>query len=187
MFPSGGNTEASALLEYPITMMRVMSMRISNRWVFVGLAAVSAGSLVSALLLGDLYRLQPCYWCNFQRFLYILLAFLGVCGGLLPGWRRIWGGLIALTALGGVLAAGRQSWMQYAPDSVVECGFGDPTLTERWVDWLSSLWPSMFMVTGACKEKSAAFLGLSLANWSGVCFVVLLGVALWAALRRERG
>ena len=161
-----------------------MFMRISNRLVFGTLALVCLGSLAGALLLGELFRLQPCYWCNFQRFLYMLLMFFGLCGVLVPGWYKGWGILTALTALGGILAAGRQSWMQYAPQSVNECGFGDPTLTERLVDWLASLWPAMFMVTGACKEKEWDFLGLSMANWSGVCFLGLLCVSLWVLFRR---
>lgn len=160
-------------------------MRIPDRILFGGLAAVSAGLLATGLTLGELNRLQPCYWCNFQRLLYIGLAFFGLCGVLLPGGRRLWALLGAATALGGVLAAGKQSWMQYAPQSAVECGFGDPTLIERLVDWLGNLWPSMFMVTGLCKDKDWVFLGLSLANWSGFCFLALAGVFLWLFVRRR--
>jgi disulfide bond formation protein DsbB len=159
--------------------------RISDKKIFGGLAAVSLGMLAGALVLGEIFRLQPCYWCNFQRLLYMVLAFLGICGALLPGWRRLWALLSGLTALGGVFAAGKQSWMQYAPQDAVECGFGDPTLVEQLVDWLSGLWPSMFMVTGLCTEKDWTFLGLSLANWSGVCFFVLFCVSLWILFRRN--
>ena len=74
--------------------------------------------------------------------------------------------------------------MQYAPQNAVECGFGDPTLVERLVDWLGNLWPSMFMVTGLCKDKDWVLFGLSLANWSGVCFFALFCVSLWALFRR---
>jgi disulfide bond formation protein DsbB len=154
---------------------------------FGGLAAVSLGMLAGALILGGLFRLRPCYWCNFQRLLCMILAFWGICGVLLPKWRRVWAPLLALTALGGVLAAGWQSWMQYAPQDTIECGFGDPTLIERLVDWLGGLWPSMFMVTGMCKELDWAFLGLSLANWSGVSFFALFCAALWTLFRRNRG
>jgi disulfide bond formation protein DsbB len=140
--------------------------------------------LAGALILGEIFRLQVCYWCNFQRLLYMTLAFFGLCGVLLPGWRRAWALFLAATALGGVYAASQQSWMQYAPQDTVECGFGDPTLVERVVDWLSGLWPTMFMVTGMCKEKDWVFLGLSLANWSGVCFFTLLCVSLWLLFRR---
>jgi disulfide bond formation protein DsbB len=159
-------------------------MRISDRWAFGGLAVAPLGLLAGGLILGEIFRIQPCYWCNFQRLLYMILAFLGFCGVLLPGWRRAWSPLLALTALGGVLAAGRQSWMQYAPQDTVECGFGDPTLVEQLVDWLSGLWPSMFMVTGLCKEKDWVFLGLTLANWSGVCFFALFCASLWMLFHR---
>jgi disulfide bond formation protein DsbB len=85
-------------------------------------------------------------------------------------------------ALGGVYAAGRQSWMQLAEDAV-ECGFGDPTLVERLVDWLGGLWPSMFMATGLCKDKDWVFLGLTLANWSGIAFLMLAGASAWMLFR----
>lgn len=157
---------------------------ISSRLVFGGLAVVSLGLLATALALGEMYRLQPCYWCNFQRLLYIVLAFVGLCGMLFPRLVRLWSLLAGLTALGGVVAAGKQSWMQLAPQDAVECGFGDPTLVERLVDWMGGLWPSMFMVTGLCKEKDWVFLRLSLANWSGICFLGLSVVAVWLYCRR---
>jgi len=160
-------------------------MRFSNRVLFGGLAALSLGLLAAGLLLGEIFLLQPCYWCNFQRLLYFVLAFVGICGALFPRAGKLWSLLGAGVALGGIIAAGRQSWMQYAPQDVTECGFGDPTLTEQLVDWLGGIWPSMFMVTGLCKEKDWVFLGLSLANWSGICFLGLLCAFLWMFRRRE--
>ncbi len=162
-------------------------MRLSNRIAFSALAVAALGLLAAGLILGELARLQPCYLCNFQRLLYILAAFFALCGVLLPGWRRVWAALVALTALGGVITAVQQSWMQYAPQEAIECGFGDPTLVERIVDWLGGQWPSMFMVTGFCTNKEWIFLGLSLANWSGVCFLLLCAAALGLLFRREIG
>ena len=160
-------------------------MRFSTRSVFALLAAISAGLLAAGLMLGELLRLQPCYLCNFQRLVYIVMAAIALCGVLLPGARRLWCGLFGLAAIGGVIAAAKQSWMQYAPEQTVECGFGDPTLVERIVDWLGMQWPSMFMVTGFCTNKDWVFLGLSLANWSGVCFLALVAVAGFLFFRRE--
>jgi disulfide bond formation protein DsbB len=114
-----------------------------------------------------------------------VLALFALCGVLLPGWRRLWSVLVGLTAIGGVISAVQQSWMQYLPQQAIECGFGDPTLVERIVDWLGAQWPAMFMVTGFCTSKEWIFLGLSLANWSALCFLALLGVAVWLACRRE--
>jgi disulfide bond formation protein DsbB len=153
--------------------------------VFAGLVTVSLSLLAAGLVIGEFARLNPCHLCIFQRLLYMVLAFFALCGVLLPGWRRVWCVLSGLTAVGGVIAAVQQSWMQYAPQLVNECGFGDPTLVERIVNWLGTQWPSMFMVTGFCTTKDWIFLGLSMANWSILCFLLLFVVTVWLLFRRE--
>ena len=160
-------------------------MRFSTRSVFALLATVSLGLLASGLILGALARLQPCHLCNLQRLIYMVLAFFALCGVLLPGARKLWSVLVALTAAYGLVTAIEQSWMQYAPQQATECGFGDPTLAEQLINWLGMQWPAMFMVTGFCTDKEWIFLGLSLANWSVLCFLLLLLGALWLLLRRE--
>lgn len=162
-----------------------MFIRLSNRRVFALLVTVSLGLVAAGLVLGELAHLHPCHLCNFQRLLYIVMAFFALCGVLLPGWRRLWCVLVGLTAIGGAISAVQQSWMQYVPQQAIECGFGDPTLVERIVDWLGAQWPAMFMVTGFCTSKEWIFLGLSLANWSVLCFLALLGVSVWLGCRRE--
>lgn len=161
-------------------------MRLSSRTVFALFAVVAFALLGAGLVIGDLARLNPCHLCIFQRFLYIVLGVVALCGVALPGWRRLWAVLLVLTAIGGVLSAGEQSWMQYAPQQAIECGFGDPTLVEQLVNWLAVQWPAMFMVTGFCTDKDWLFLGLSLANWSALCFLALAALATLFLLRRER-
>ena len=160
-------------------------MRLSSRSVFALLATASLGLLASGLILGEMAKLQPCHLCNLQRLVYLVLGFFALCGVLCPGWRRLWCVLIVLAAAYGLASAIEQSWMQYAPQLATECGFGDPTLAEQLINWLGVKWPAMFMVTGFCTNKEWIFLGLSLANWSGVCFALLLVGALWLLLRRE--
>ena len=157
---------------------------LAPRRVFALLAIVSGGLLVSGLILGEYAHLDPCYLCNFQRLLYIVVSLLSACAALLNRWPRLWGLLIGLTALWGMASATEQSWMQYFPDQVNECGFSDPTLVETIVNWLAVRWPDMFMVTGFCTVKDWVFLGLSLANWSVLCFLVLAGVSFSQMIRR---
>lgn len=161
-------------------------MQLTTRTFFTLLAVVSLGLLGAGLALGELLHLQPCYLCNVQRLIYIVLAVVAVLGVLLPHWGRLWALLAALVAMCGVLAAAQQSWMQFAPQQATECGFGEPTFYEQMINWLGGLWPQMFMVTGFCTNKEWVFLGLSLANWSGLCFAVLFGVAVWQFFRRCR-
>ena len=149
-------------------------MRFSTRVVFTLLLAFSLGLLAAGLVLGVMARLQPCYLCIFQRLIYITVAIFALGGVLVPAWRRLWAVLVGLTALGGVSTALYQSWMQFAPELVNECGVGQPTLLEQIVDWFGMRWPSLFMVTGFCTNKDWVFLGLSLANWSVLCFAALL-------------
>ena len=157
----------------------------SPRLVFASLAIVSCGLLASGLALGELGHLEPCYLCNFQRLLYIVIALLSACACGLNRWPRFWGILIALTALWGIASAAEQSWMQFAPDQVTECGISDPDLVEIIVNWLATKWPAMFMVTGFCTVKDWEFLGLTLANWSAICFLALSGVAFVQVFRRR--
>ena len=159
-------------------------MRLSTRSVFALLATAALGLLAAGLLVGELAHLQPCHLCNLQRLIYMALAFFAVCGVLFPGWRKTWCVLAGISAGGGLVAALQQSWMQYAPQQAIECGFGDPTLAERLINWLGAQWPAMFMVTGFCTNKEWVLLGLSLANWSALCFLLLLLAVLWLLFRR---
>ena len=75
--------------------------------------------------------------------------------------------------------------MEYAPDQVTECGFGEPAFYEQLVNWLGAQWPSLFMVTGFCTQQDWHFLGLSLANWSILFFLGLLLAALLVFFMRK--
>jgi len=101
--------------------------------------------------------------------------FLNHDGGL----PVLWSALIAALALGGVAVAGYQTWMQAFPHLVTECGYSDPSLIERLVDWLGMQWPGLFLATGFCTSREWEFLGLSMANWS---LVVFFGIAGYAGL-----
>jgi len=91
--------------------------------------------------------------------------------------------MLALGAGGGLTTAVYQSWLQFFPEASLECGFGEPTLIERIVDWFGVRWPSMFLATGFCSSKEWVFLGLSMANWSALLFLAFLLAGLWLALR----
>ena len=152
-------------------------MRVSPRVAFGLLGLMALGLTLAGWLLGEVMRLQACPLCIFQRLLYLLIALLALAGVLLPGGSRFWGVLLGLTAAGGLATAAHQSWLQYLPSASMECGFGEPTLIEQIVDWFGVHWPSLFMATGFCSSKDWVFLGLSMANWSGLCFLAFLVAA----------
>jgi len=159
--------------------------RRSLRTILFLLALAATGLTLAGWAIGEILRLQPCPLCIFQRLLFLLIAALALTGALLPAASRVSSILLALAAAGGVATAAYQSWLQYLPQAGMECGFGEPTLIERIVDWFGTLWPQMFLATGFCSSKDWILLGLSMANWSALCFVGFLVAA--AMILRRRG
>ena len=150
---------------------------------FSALALGVLGLVAVGLELQHLLQLSPCPLCIFQRVLYLAIGVLAVAGACLPRLHPAWAALIALLAGGGALVAAYQTWMQAFPGAVNECGYADPNLIERLVDFLGMQWPSLFLATGFCSSKEWVFLGLSMANWS---LLVYLGIVVYAALLFNR-
>lgn len=155
------------------------------RAVLLGIALLSLAAVIAAVVLGDALRLAACPLCIFQRVLYLGISVLALLAALLPAGQgraaAIFAGLAV--AVGGVVAAGWQSWLQFFPDPALECSYSDPNMIERFVDWLGMQWPQLFMATGFCSSKEWVLLGLSMANWSVLLFASLAGFLGWQLKR----
>jgi protein dithiol:quinone oxidoreductase len=64
---------------------------------------------------------------------------------------------------------------------------GTPGLLERWVEWLGQQAPTLFMATGFCEDEGLSILGLSLANWALILFVLCLAVGVLGLFRSRPG
>ena len=163
-----------------------MLKKVSPRLVFAAISGVSASLVAGAYVMGDIWGVKPCYLCNFQRFMYLLLVLFSFCGIVFVRWKRLWGALLVATAAGGAATALWQSWIQFFPDHSNGCGVGEPDLLEKTIDILGVWWPDMFMVFGDCTDDSWRFLGGSLANWSAVFFIGLMMVSLYCLVLNAR-
>ncbi|MBI2277399.1 MAG: disulfide bond formation protein B [Dechloromonas sp.] len=152
---------------------------------FATLSLGCFGLVAVGMELQNLLRLAPCPMCIFQRVLYLVIGSLALLGFLLPVARLAWAGLIGLLALLGVGVAAYQTWMQAFPSLATECGYADPNLMERLVDWLGMQWPSLFLATGFCASRDWVFLGMSMANWSLLIFIGIVGYAALLFLRKN--
>lgn len=157
---------------------RLFSLYPQRVW-FAALALGGFGVAAAGMQLQHLLSLSPCPYCIFQRLLYLVIGGLALLGFLMPVLGSLWALAIGGLALLGVGVAAYQTWMQAYPDLAPECGFSNPDLIERLVDWLGMQWPSLFLATGFCSSKEWVFLGLSMANWSLFLFA---GIALYALL-----
>ena len=143
------------------------------------------GLVAVGMELQHLWRLAPCPLCIFQRMLYLVIGFVALAGVLAPAGKPLWSLLIAVLAGGGVAVAGYQTWMQAFPYLASECSYTDPNAIERVVDWLGMQWPSLFLATGFCTSREWVFIGLSMANWSLLIFVGILGYAALLFARKD--
>lgn len=122
--------------------------------------------------------LQPCHLCIFQRVTLAALGAAFLVAALLPvaGWSRLLGtGLIAITGLATLAAAGRHVWIQMQPaGSVKPCGAD--------LDFMLEIFPltevilRVFRAGGECAKVDWTLLGLSMPAW-----VFLLALALTVA------
>ncbi len=142
------------------------------------------GFVICASLLGYAYYMQlgagldPCPLCIFQRIGMIALGTVFLVAAVHNPQRlgqRIYGTLIALTALAGASVAGRHVWLQHLPpEQVPACGPDLEYMLEMLP--LAEVVKRVFTASGECAEVLWTFLGLSMPTWVLTWFVVL-GVA----------
>lgn len=168
-----------------ICCQRVQAWSARTRYLLIAVACF--GMLAAGLTIGVWLNLQPCPLCIFQRVLYIVIGFSALAGAIgagSPSARQLTSGTGVLAALGGLVTASYQTYMQLFPASVVECGFSEPNAIERFVDVLGPHWEFMFLATGLCSSVDWTFLGLSMANWSIPAFITFGLMLVWAARGR---
>ena len=139
-------------------------------------------ALGCAALLGFGYYLQyvkgiePCPLCILQRVAYFAVIVFGSAGAIHGPqglWRRIYSGLICLAGLAGAGVATRQVWLQHLPpDQVPECGPGLEFMLDTFP--LSETIKMIFHGSGECAQVQWTFLSLSIAEWSLICFTLII-------------
>lgn len=124
--------------------------------------------------------------CIVQRYCLIgvgvFSALAACCSG--PRGQRGWGVLAVLVAGFGAFTAARQSWLQWYPPEFATCGRDLFGMIESFP--LQRVIPMVFAGSGDCSAVDWRFLGLTIANWSFVWFVIFLGLIVWALLSHKQ-
>jgi protein dithiol:quinone oxidoreductase len=154
------------------------------------LALVAAGC-IGMLAFGILYLqnvvgLEPCPMCIVQRYALILVTLVAGIASAMSGdkGRRIGVLLMGTLALGGAFVAARQSFLQWYPPEVMSCGRDFYGMIESFP--LKRAIPMIFKGSGDCSAIDWTFLGLSIANWSFLCFSGIAALATLLLLRRQK-
>ncbi len=162
-------------------------LKFSNRqihliiFVLVGLLLGYAAYSIKVL------GLEACTLCITQQFFYCLIGVSSFVAFLHnPHMRasKLYSAFIAFFGLAGAWISGRQVWLQGLPeDEVPLCG---PPL-----EYIIDVFPfadvlnALFMGDGNCAEIPWQFLGLSMAGWSFIWFVVIISLAIVALVRSK--
>jgi disulfide bond formation protein DsbB len=140
--------------------------------------------LAFGMYLQHVVGLEPCPMCIVQRYALILVAIFSALAGATArnGLQKAWGGLSLIATLGGGYTAANQSWLQIHPPEFASCGRDIYGMIETFP--LQRAIPMIFRGSGDCTKVDWTFLGLSIANWSLICFVVFALVFLGLLLGR---
>ena len=160
----------------------------SARRIFALLSLVCIGLLAFGQYLQHVVGLEPCPMCIVQRYALVLIALVaGLTATSGKNSVHIGGSVLLLvSAAFGAFVAARQSWLQWYPPEVVNCGRDFYGMIETFP--LQRAIPMMFKGGGDCSKVDWTFLGGSIANWSFLLFVgiAVLALALISRLAKRR-
>lgn len=153
---------------------------ISQKTAYTTLFGTSVTVLAIGLYLEHVIGFEPCPLCILQRIAYMAIAGLSFFALLhCPKnfFAVIYHVLIFAVAITGLAIAGRQIWLQHLPeDKVPECGPGFDYMLDTFP--LSDALQMILISQGECAEVQWRFLGMSIAEWSAVCFTILAVMSL---------
>jgi disulfide bond formation protein DsbB len=125
--------------------------------------------------------------CILQRYAFIVVGVIALAAAIhdpaLPG-RRIYSGLLVIMAATGGGVAIRHVYLEHYPPKIFDCGADFGFMLESFP--LTQALPMIFRGTGDCTKVLWRFLGLSIAEWSLICFTLLIMAAVAAASMRRR-
>ena len=145
---------------------------LTSRLFFIALFIACLSLLSFGLYLEHVRGLEPCPLCSFQRLAYVAITVVALIAAIHNPtgiFRIVYNMLLIIFALIGAAIAGRQTWLQHLPAELVpECGPGLEYMLE--VFPLGQALKMVFSGSGECAEVHWQFIGLSIAEWSLICF-----------------
>jgi disulfide bond formation protein DsbB len=138
----------------------------------IGFSACFA-TVILALVIQTVYKLEPCPLCITQRMFFMGLGVLFLIGAFIKPatvMQKIFTGLQVLTALGGAGWAMRHWYLQANKESIVaDCGVGFDYMFENFP--LKKMFTLIFKGTGECAAIDWTFLGLTLPQLALIGYV----------------
>jgi len=166
--------------------MLLTYFQAAPRRVLALVAVVCVAMLAFGLYLQHVVGLEPCPMCIVQRYALVLVTIVtGVTAFTDRKGLQLTGAFVTLLLAGfGAFVAARQSFLQWFPPEEASCGRDFYGMIETFP--LKRAIPMIFKGSGDCTKIDWTFLGLSIANWSFLCFVAIGLVMLGLLVLRGR-
>ena len=148
---------------------------------------VCAGLIGFALYLQYVKGLEPCPLCMIQRLWFIGLGLVFLVAAIHKPWGlgvRIYGVLATAVAIAGGSFAARHVWLQWHPPEVQACTADLFFQLQRFPFF--AVVERALRATGDCAKVDWTLLGLSIAEWSLLWFIVLTVLSLVYLTRKPR-
>ena len=162
-------------------------MKPNSRLIYLAMFLACASLIGIALYLQHARGLEPCPMCILQRYAFIVVGVIALAAAIhnpaLRGRRTYSGLLVVMAATGGGIAI-RHVYLEHYPPKIFDCGADVGFMLESFP--LTQALPMIFRGTGDCTKVVWQFLGLSIAEWSLICFATLLVAAIVAAVIKTR-
>ena len=166
--------------------MLLTYFQTAPRRVLALVSVTCVAMLAFGLYLQHVVGLEPCPMCIVQRYALVLVALVsGITAFANRQGLLMSGSFVTLLLAGfGAFVAARQSFLQWYPPEVASCGRDFYGMIETFP--LQRVIPMIFRGSGDCTKIDWTFLGLSIANWSFLCFAAIALVMLALLVLRTR-
>lgn len=162
--------------------MSAIQPRLLFTLAFLGCVVLMAGALFFQYGLG----LEPCPLCYVQRFEVIAFGVVSLLAALhnpAALGRRMYAALMLIIAVLGIATAGRQIWLQHLPkDQLPACLPPLEFMMETFP--LKEVIVKMLYGSSDCAEVTWTFLGLNIAEFSMISFILMACWSLWLLFKK---
>lgn len=160
-------------------------MNISLRLTYLAGFLAIAALLASSIYLQIYQNIMPCPLCTLQRISFFCLGLLFLSGIFLHAIRAgrlLVNSLASITALLGVLLAGRQVWLQhFPPANSGECGVSLQYMLQ--ILPINEVMQKIFSGTAECTQRGFEFLHFNIAEWALIWFIGFLCMTLYLLMQ----
>ena len=163
-------------------------MQINNKKIY-GLACIcSILLLLFAYYLEYWHGIVPCPLCLLQRFCFYCLATLFFVAYFLPNKRYspwIYAAMIICVSTLGIVIAARQLYLQHLPANQVQgCSADISYLLQTFP--LTQVIKQVFAGSSECAISQWSWLGLDMAGWALIWFVIFILIAVYTVIRQSK-